>query len=53
MGFFEKTAGEGFFQKVEMMFGTELNIVSLFIPLPLTLSPVGERGECGKAPKRF
>ena len=26
MGFFEKTAGEGFFQKVEMMFGTEVNI---------------------------
>jgi hypothetical protein len=26
MGFFEKTAGDGFFQKVEMMFGTELNI---------------------------
>jgi hypothetical protein len=26
MGFFEKTAGEGFFQKVEIMFGTELNI---------------------------
>ncbi len=36
MGFLEKTAGEGFFQKVEMMFGTELNIVSLFIPLTLS-----------------
>ena len=50
MGFFEKTAGEGFLQKVEMMFGTEPNIVSLFIPL---LSTVGERGEHGKTPKRF
>jgi hypothetical protein len=29
MGFFEKTAGDGFFQKVEIMFGTELNIISL------------------------
>jgi len=35
MGFFEKTVGEGFFQNVEIMFGTELNIVSLFIPLTL------------------
>jgi hypothetical protein len=26
MGFLEKTAGEGFFQKVEIMLGTELNI---------------------------
>jgi hypothetical protein len=50
MGFFEKTAGEGFFQKVEMMLGTELNIVSLFIPL---LSAVGERGACGNTPRRF
>ncbi len=33
MGFFEKTAGDGFFQKVEIMFGTELNIVSLFYTL--------------------
>jgi hypothetical protein len=53
MGFFEKTVGDGFFQKVEIMFGTELNILSLFIPLTLTLSPVGERRECGKTPKRF
>ena len=39
MGFFEKTAGDGFFQKVEIMFGTELNIVSLFIPLTLPSPP--------------
>jgi len=26
MGFFEKTGGEGFFQKVGMMFGKEFNI---------------------------
>jgi hypothetical protein len=26
MGFFGRSAGEGFFQKVEIMFGTELNI---------------------------
>ena len=38
MGFFEKTVGDGFFQNVEIMFGTELNIVSLFIPLTPSLS---------------
>jgi hypothetical protein len=52
MSFFEKTAGDGFFQKVGIMFGNEFNIVSRFIPLTLTLSPAGERGECGTASKR-
>ena len=44
MGFFEKTAGEGFLRKVGIMFGNEFNIASLFTPLTLTLSPAGERG---------
>jgi hypothetical protein len=35
MGFFEKTAGDGFFQKVGIMFGNEFNIASLFTPLTL------------------
>jgi hypothetical protein len=35
MGFFEKTAGDGFFQKVGIMFGNEFNIASLFRPLTL------------------
>jgi len=29
MGFFKKTAGDGFFRKVEIMFGTEFNISPL------------------------
>jgi hypothetical protein len=30
MGFFEKTGGDGFFQKVEIMFGNEFNIRPLW-----------------------
>jgi hypothetical protein len=52
MGFFEKTAGEGFLRKVGIMFGNEFNIASLFTPLTLTLSPAGERGG-GTAQREF
>jgi len=42
MGFFEKIVGDGFFQKVDIMFGTELNIMSLYPPHPHPLPSWGE-----------
>jgi hypothetical protein len=52
MGFFEKTAGDGFFQKVGIMFGNEFNIASLF--RPLTLNHIRFRAKsctlCGAGP---